>query len=73
MADPQTVKVLGPDDRPIEVELLDVNHEGSPWEGIGYRAAIARRGRRRIRGHVHWLAGAWRFKEEARKGRRSRR
>ena len=74
MIESDSAQVVGPDGNPITIELLDRNIRGAPWEGIGYRAAIAHIGRRRVEGYVHWLAGAWRFTaRERRKPRASRR
>ncbi len=61
MTERDSAQVVGPDGRPITIELLDKNLRGEAWEGIGYRAAIAHIGRRRVEGYIHWLSGAWRF------------
>jgi hypothetical protein len=59
--DDPSIDVRGPDGRPMTVELLDEDVRGNPWRGVGYRAALLVRGKRRVRGYVHWLGGAWRF------------
>ena len=74
MSEQDLAQVAGPDGSPITIELLDTNLRGQAWEGVGYRAAIAHIGRRRVEGYVHWLSGAWRFTARTRgRRRRSRR